>query len=115
MIDYPEKISEAEIQAELWHRLKAMNIDARLQVNQRIGGRNPRLDIVIFKDYIAICIIECKSWSKSYIRNRKYQQAKNTKQILKYKQYFNLPVLICGCTNAIAPVSKIVESIYAKA
>lgn len=109
MIKYPrKKATEAEIQALLWQRLKDIGLDARLQVK----AEKSRLDIVIFKGKVAICIIECKDWSPSYIRNRKYRLAHNTRQITKYKTLFQIPVFLCGCLQAIEPVSKLAQSVY---
>ncbi len=110
-IPYPAKMSEADIQAILWQSLIKEGMDARLEITNKVG-RKYRLDIVVFKNREAICIIECKNWSVRYIRTRKYQEAKNTKQIKKYKELFGLPVLICGCMAAINPVTKIAKSLY---
>ena len=99
MIAYPEKINEAEIQARLWLDLLENGIDARLQVKTD----HSRPDIVIFKDRIARGIIECKSWSKSYLRNQRYQKCRNTKQLKKYQDTFQIPVFVCGCQASIKP------------
>lgn len=112
-INYPKRINtEAEIQALLWMKLRARYLDARLQVNtpNRYGGHS-LLDIVVFREEKALCIIECKAWSPSYCRTAKYRKAHNTKQLTKYKKSFGLPVLICGSYKAIEPVSRIVFKI----
>lgn len=99
MIEYPKRISEAEIQAELWYRLKGAGVDARLEVK----ADHSRLDIVVFVDRAATGIIECKSWSKSYLRNQRYQEYKNSKQYRKYQDVFYVPVFVCGCLKSIEP------------
>ena len=99
-IKYPKKRqNEAEMQALLWYFLRKRKIDARLQVITPIT----RLDIVVFKSEKPICIIECKSWSRSYSIVRQYR-LNNTKQLQKYKGLFGLPVLICGRANDIDKV-----------
>ncbi len=99
MIEYPKKINESEIQANLWLKLIDANIDARLQVK----AEKSRLDIVIFKNQTAKGIIECKSWTKRYLRNQKYQLYKNSKQYRKYQDTFHIPVFVCGCKASIEP------------
>ena len=114
-INYPGKIGHTEIQASLWRELHKYMIDARLEVMIRTKPRGCFLDIVVFSDKQAVCIIECKSWSKSYLRQRKYQTAKNSKQIKRYQEYFGLPVLVCGCVNSIKPLVVIVQKLIYKA
>jgi len=109
-IEYPRKRGEAELQALLWYFLRKRKIDARLEVSAR-NGRSYRLDIVIFRDKQAICIVECKSWSARYSILRAYQRGKNTKQIQRYKEAFNLPVLVIGRFNQITPTIEEIEKI----
>jgi len=111
-INYPTKVREAEIQAMLWKRLREANFDTRLNLRTD-NGLIP--DVVVFKHKKPICIIECKSWSLGYMRKMKWQQGKNSKQINRYKTSFGLPVLLCGCVQAIEPLVKIVASIHVKA
>lgn len=99
MIEYPDKVNETELQARLWFKLLDAGIDARLQVK----AERSRLDIVLFKDRIAKGIIECKCWSKSYIRTQRYQTFKNTKQYRKYQEKFRIPLFVCGCQASIDP------------
>ena len=122
MIEYPKNNSHAEIQAMQWEKLRALKMDARLEINVKLinpstegRGRHCRPDVIIFKDKRAVCIVECKSWSKSYMRTQKYRKAHNTKQITKYKRLFQVPVFLCGCVQAIEPVSKLVQSVYNQA
>jgi len=102
-IRYPKRSSEAEVQATLWMILKEKGIDARLEVVTSLNGRMHKLDIVIFKNQTPQSIIECKSWSKVYSKERQYQLEKNTKQIKKY-ECWGLPVLVCGRPEAIPKV-----------
>lgn len=81
----PRRISEANIQAELYRQLKMRQIDSYLEYRVRGVGR---LDIVVIdRGYIA-CIVECKSYSKS---SKEANYA--TKQIAKYKA-LGVPVII---------------------
>ncbi len=112
IINYPEGLSSREIQAGLWSKLVQSGLDARLEVTPHIKGkRGVRLDVVVFKNRKAVCIVECKSWSKSYARNYKYRKAHNTRQVNRYKAYFGLPVFVCGFKSAIEPLSKIIYSV----
>ncbi len=104
-IRYPKKRSEVEIQAILWYFLRKKKVDARLEVIGDIeNGKKCIFDIVIFKNKVPVCIVECKSWSNSYILNQKYRKAHNTKQIKKYESLFGLPVIVCGHMKQIAHV-----------
>ena len=112
-IEYHEKHSEAEIQALLWYFLRKRKIDAKLQVtaySARSGKRTSKLDLVIFVDKVAKCIIECKSWSDGYSKTAIYR-TNNTKQIQKYKAAYELPVLVCARMSFITPTIALVEKI----
>ena len=109
-IEYPKRHSEAEIESSLWFRLRQLKLDARLQVKTI----KSKLDVVVFKDSKAVCIVECKSWTKQYHLKQRYQRAKNNKQITKYKELFGIPVYICGYFSAIEPLSKIILDLYQK-
>ncbi len=109
-IPYPKKSSEAEIQAMLWQKLRDAGLDARLEVSGVLENKMPRMDIVVFKDQIAICIIECKSWTRRYSKEFWYQKMKNSKQLDKYR-LFGIPVSICGTEASIPTVCDFVNSI----
>mgnify|MGYP001607649440 CR=1 len=98
-IEYPQKLNESELQAQLWAKLKSRKIDARLQVK----AIRSRIDIVIFKKGQATGIIECKCWSKSYLKKQRYRYYKKSKQYQKYTQLFGLPIFVCGCSASIEP------------
>ncbi len=96
-IIYPRKHNEAEIEALLWYFLKKRKIDARLQVcTPRGHNKHLQLDLVVFKNKEAICIVECKSWSKQYSYLQKYMRTRNTRQIKRYEDTFGLPVFVIG-------------------
>jgi hypothetical protein len=99
LIDYPKKVSHAELRAILYVKLLEAGLDARLEVT----GSHARLDIVVFKERMAVCIIECKSWSLKYLRAQRYQTAKNGRQLTKYREQFGLPLFVCGCRASIEP------------
>ena len=102
-IIYPRKISEAEVQAQLWTELKKFSVDARLQVIGKGDDKLCKLDLVVFQNAIPKCIVECKGWSKRYSKERWYQLAKNTKQVVRYQQ-FGVPVFVCGRQESIPNV-----------
>ena len=116
LIKYPQKKAEAEIQALLWYFLRKRKIDARLQVVALNPTRNKRtwkLDLVVFVDRTAKCIVECKSWQDNYARTAIYR-TNNTGQIKKYRAVFGLPVLICArmsfIDGTIAEIEKIISN-----
>ena len=107
-INYPKKKkNEAEIEALLWYFLRKHKIDARLQVT----ANSSKLDIVCFKDKRAICIIECKAWSRSYSLVRKYR-LNNTRQLKKYRELFGLPVFVCGRATEITNIQREVLCLF---
>jgi hypothetical protein len=112
-LDYPKKKSSAEIGALLWYFLRKRKIDAKLQViahNTESGKVSAKLDLVIFVNEEAVCIVECKSWSDNYERTAIYR-TNNTKQIKKYKQDYNIPVLVCARANFIDRTIALIERI----
>ncbi len=112
-IEYPKKQSEAEIQALLWYFLRKRKIDARLQVtgyNPISGKKSCKLDLVVFVDKEARCIVECKSWSNGYSKTAIYR-TNNTKQIKKYKALYELPVLVCARSSFITPTITLIENL----
>ncbi len=112
-IPYPSRKSEAEIQSLSWMLLRSYGIDARMEVPTERGIR-ARLDIVLFDtDKQAVCIIECKSWSRNYTVTVPYR-GNNTKQIKKYRDTYELPVLICARMNVITSTIKEIEKILNK-
>ena len=117
MITYPRKHSEAEIQALLWYFLRKRKIDARLQVTGYSGvsgKKSLKMDLVVFVDKIAKCIVECKSWSNGYARTAIYR-TNNSKQIGKYKAMYGLPVLVCARMNFVVPIIAQIQKIIATA
>ena len=113
MITYPRKHSEAEIQALLWYFLRKRKIDARLQVTSYspgTGKKSCRLDLVVFVNKQARCIVECKSWSNGYARTAIYR-TNNTKQIKKYKSLYELPVLVCARMSFVTPMIALIKKI----
>ncbi len=112
-IEYPKKHSEAEIQALLWYFLRKRKMDVRLQVigyNPYTNKKSCKLDMVVFVDKIAKCIIECKSWQAGYSKTAIYR-TNNTNQIKKYKEFYGLPVLICARMSYITKTISLIESI----
>jgi hypothetical protein len=114
-INYPKKHSEAEIEALLWYFLRKKKVDARLQVtgyNPVTGKKSCKMDLVVFKDQVPICIVECKSWSDSYRLNQKYRRSNNTKQLMKYKSLYEIPVLVCGHMRQVTSIQNEILELY---
>ena len=112
-IPYPKKNSHSEIESELYHALRQLKYDVHLEVPTPAYNRHKcRPDLVVFKNQKAICIIECKSWSKSYLRNQKYQKTKNSRQLTRYREHFGLPVFVCGCLASIVPAIHFVKACF---
>lgn len=77
------RLSEANIQAEIYHQCKMYHIKCYLEYKHE----HSRFDVVIvWKDEI-VCIIECKSYKTDKSGKT------NTKQHAKYSQY-SLPVFL---------------------
>jgi len=81
----PKRLAEANIQAEIYSRCKALGIQCYLEYKTV----DCRFDVIIIKGGEITHIIECKS----YARNNPKKE--NTKQIEKYKK-FEVPILLCG-------------------
>lgn len=103
------KLNEAELQAELYCRVKVAGLDPRLEVKAcHPGGALCRFDVVVFwpLNHKPICIIECK----------KSRSVKNGcgghRQVERYKA-FGLPVLLC-CRNDVEATLKRVRACAAK-
>ena len=112
---YPKRTTHNEMEMLMCNALRGAGLDARLEVRARgdkPGERNARLDLVVFRDKRAVCIVECKSWSQSYLRNQRYRQGQNSKQMNRYRETSGVPVFICGCLSAIEPVKQLVLSVY---
>ena len=112
-IEYPKRNSEAEIQAVLWSKLRNNNIDARLQVtsfNPKTNKKSWKLDLVVFVNQMAVCIVECKAWSKSYSKTTIYRHD-NTGQLQKYRRVYGIPVLVCGTKEHINSILSQIENI----
>lgn len=121
-IPYPKKYSEAEVESAILSTLKNENIDARAQVTaptyrvKNYGKRKrdfamSRLDIVVFKNKKAICIIECKSWKEDYTAPSQIQQRRRAKQIVDYEMLYEIPVILCGRINHVNAVVEEVKGI----
>ena len=104
IIEFPERPSEAEIERLLCSALEKKGFTPRQQVKTRLNGRLCKLDIVVFREKIPLCIIECKAWTKRYSKLRWYQLAKNTKQIHKYET-LGFPVYVCGRLETITKLA----------
>ncbi len=82
-ISYPKKVSEFEIQATLYSKLKLLGFDVKGEVTHRLEGqekgfRQCRFDLVIFEKGKAVFIIEVKNHNKTSF---------TTRQDRKYSKY----------------------------
>ena len=84
---YPkDRISEFEVQSDLYQQLKQLGFNVRGEVKAKFS----RLHIVVFNNNnIAKCIIEVKSRKRERAAPRKY------KRVQKYEELFRLPVITC--------------------
>lgn len=100
---YPDnRISEFEIQSDLYQELKQQGFDVRGEVK----AKQSRLDIVVFNEQKkAVCIVEVKSQKKERTTQRKY------KRVAKYEELFKLPVLTCLNRNQITEIVNEVKGI----
>ena len=92
------RIPEANIQAELYHKLKLEGIESILEYK----SDGCKLDLIVVKGRDIKCIIEVKSYTKNRLPNY------HTKQIEKYKK-FNLPIKICGSMSDIPNTLKFIK------
>lgn len=110
-ISYPSKrtLSEFEIQATLYNKLKLLRYDVRGEVTIKIRGakkgfRQCRFDLIVFNlDKQPICIIEVKNNGKI--------PSRDGRQFLKYSA-FGLPLLYCVDLKNIDYVIYLIEMLY---
>jgi hypothetical protein len=100
---YPQRLSEFEVQSDIYQGLKKKGFNVRGEVK----AKKSRLDIVVFDDNnTARCIIEVKSRKRERKLTRKY------KRVIKYEELFNLPVIVCTNSSQIEQTLKRVEDIF---
>lgn len=109
---YSRTLSEADIQSEVYHRIKSLGLEPRLEVrgylhddNSKNHRRKCRFDIVVFwpLNHKPLCIVECKKGStvsKGNLQRKKYEQ-------------FGLPLVYCFKHNMDA-VTEMVRSLALK-
>ena len=88
----PNKIPEANVQAEIYRLLRNKNIKVCLEYRMECEsqGRHIRADIAVIHEGNIICLIECKS--------RKGSKGVN-KQTRQYKAYKSIGVDFIYCLN----------------
>ena len=105
-IYYPikeKKISEFEVQSDLYQELKKLGFNVKGEVKAKYS----RLDIVVFDNLNnARIIIEVKSRLRPRATIRKY------KRVQKYEELFNLPVLVCINHDQIDETIKKVKELF---
>ena len=94
-VPYPKEVGETEIQASLWSVLKRHGVDIRLEVRHMVQPKSgvarkqySRFDCVVYKNKVAVCIIEVKTSGK------KRRTGAFKKQAKKYSQY-NAHLIYC--------------------
>ena len=104
------RISEATIQAEIYHQLKTIGIECYLEQNFDIiyKGRphKVRADIIIVKNYNIVCICEVKNGLDE-------RPNKNTRQYHKY-QILGIPFFYCMNVSQINNVISDITNLYIK-
>lgn len=101
-LEYPKRVSEFEIQSELFERLKQSGKNVRGEVK----GYKSRLDLVLYcGSNTAISVIEVKS------RKRPRKHVKIYKQTSRYFSTFFLPILLCTSMQEIEIVFSQVDFI----
>ena len=100
--------SEANIQAEIYHRLKLLNIESCLEYQFKLVYNNKEIsvyaDIVVIKNNNIICICEVKNYNKD-IPNT------NGRQYKKYEM-LNIPFVYCMNETHIDNVISIISKIH---
>ena len=98
----PRRLIEANLQAELYSRLKELNIPSYLEYPFRdfVCNRNRRADLAIYKNDKIVCLIEVKS------RRYPCRPNWNGKQLKAYRST-GVFVIVCDNFNIQDSVSKI--------
>lgn len=100
-IQYPQKLSEFEVQSELYQLLISEGIDCRGHVESRvrINGACCRVqfDLVVFVNKQAVVVIECKNRLES-------SDHLGARQRSRYGE-FGIPVLVCDGREMIDEVA----------
>ena len=101
-IDYPKRNSEFEVQAYIYHTLKAKGFDVRGEVTSRLGSAI--LDLVVFDDRKRpVCIIEVKAAAPN-LNNPRTQilvDDDTQEQVDYYRTICQRVELVCGMKWAI--------------
>jgi len=97
-IDYPERESEFEVQAYIYHTLKGKAFDVRGEVTSRLGSAV--LDLVVYDGRKAALVIEVKAAAPN--ARVKALLADSTQEQLDDYRRLGVPVtLVCGMAWAI--------------
>lgn len=93
----PNRATEFEVQATIWHGLRQLGFGARGEVKCRFSGRaHVRFDIAVFDGEVLVGLIECKREGKQM--NGTWA---STRQGMRYQQ-FGVPVrLVKGMDEAL--------------
>jgi len=95
------RISEANIQAECYHKLKLLGIRTYLEY----GCENCRFDMVVLNGSKIIAIVEFKNGRAGKPINQ------NTRQYKKYHS-FGLPVIYCKSVTEIEETIKKIQALF---
>jgi hypothetical protein len=91
-IDYPSSCSEFEVQAGLYHRLRALGLDVRGCVKSKCEDfgkfKNVFFDLVVFNGSTATHIIECKN------KPGRTSTHPKSRQLRRYSK-FGIPLIWC--------------------
>lgn len=111
IIGFPSRYSEFEVQAEVYHKLKAQGVRVRGEVvawTDDDGPHRCRMDLVVYDALErAVAIIECKNQQDD--GNGSVIFKKSCRQGRRYHS-FGLPVFQCVCWNQVSlTVSAVLE------
>ena len=100
----PKRLREANLQAELYCRLKELNIPCYLEYSFHLIGssKRPRADAAIYKNGKVVCLVEVKS------RMNPFRTNWQSKQLQKYRAT-GLYTIVCDNFNFEESIAKITE------
>jgi hypothetical protein len=101
-IGYPKRYSEFEIQAYIYHTLKAKGFDVRGEVTSRRG--TAKLDLVVYNEHkLVACIIEVKAAAPNLNSSRttKLVDDDTQEQVDYYRTLCPRVELVCGMMWAV--------------
>ena len=102
----PKRLPEANVQAEIYCQLKALNIEVILEYKQYVKAMNcfMRIDVAVIQGDRLITAIECKSRNRTRINE-------NTRQHKKYMS-LGIPFMYCLSIKDVETCCNLVKKFY---